>query len=48
MLNNNLGVPQLALRESPSSEPEDSEEVLLASFGFWGGVEGWEVAGAMI
>ena len=29
-------MPQLALRELPSSESEDSEEELLVSFGFWG------------
>ena len=29
-------MPQLALRELPYSESEDSEEELLVSFGFWG------------
>ena len=29
-------MPQFTLRESPSSESEDSEEILLASFWLWG------------
>ena len=37
------------MRESPSSESEDSEEVLLVSVWFLGkGWRGWEMAGAMI
>ena len=50
------GLPQFALRESPSSEPEDSEEVLSVSFWFggrgggsgkWQGQQCWQGQGKL-
>ena len=40
MKNDNLGATMVCFEESPSSESEDSEEVLSVSF--WGGGGKWQ------